>query len=248
MGISFMLQFYIIAGTSCIGYTWPMSDAQTIYEYRLACHKPGCPVCTLIQRAGARYIEGIFNESMLDPGIRQKLVDSNGFCYKHSWLSINLKLSDALGHAILFQDLVKKAINVMMEHYTDSDKQISSALDIVTVCPACRIEEETLERVIDSLAAALRDPDFLVEFNQSDGLCIPHMARLLGRIDGKKRSSVLDHQLAKLELLRSELEEFIRKSDYRFRDEVIGKEGDSYKRAADLTKGKREAAEKKDLK
>ena len=87
-----------------------MPDAQTIYELRLACHKPACPVCTLIQRAGARYMEGTFNESMLDPGVRQKLVNSLGFCYEHSWQSINLKLSDSLGQAILFKDLVKDAL------------------------------------------------------------------------------------------------------------------------------------------
>ncbi len=43
------------------------------------------------------------------------------------------------------------------------------------------------------------------------------------------------------------LAEFIRKSDYRFRDEAIGKEGDSYKRAADMIKGKHRLAEKKDF-
>jgi hypothetical protein len=41
--------------------------------------------------------------------------------------------------------------------------------------------------------------------------------------------------------------EFIRKNDYRFKDEVIGKEGDSYRRAAELLKGKQPPANKKDL-
>ena len=35
----------------------------------------------------------------------------------------------------------------------------------------------------------------------------------------------------KLEGLREELTEFIRKNDYRFKDEVMGAEGDSWRRA-----------------
>jgi hypothetical protein len=225
-----------------------MPDAQTIYELRLACHKPGCPVCTLVQRAGARYIEGTFNESMLDPGIRQNLAESMGFCYEHTWQSIDLKLSDALGHAILYQDLVKHVLNTIAENEKNPGQQLASALDHVMGCPACRIEEDTLERIIDSLVAALRDPDFVAEFQQSNGLCLPHLKQLVPKLDQKRQAAVLGHQRARMESLKGELAEFIRKCDYRFRDEVIGKEGDSYKRAADMIKGKHRPDNKKDLK
>jgi len=225
-----------------------MPDAQTIYELRLACQKPGCPVCTLIQRAGARYIEGTFNESMLDPGIRQNLAESMGFCYEHTWQSIDLKLSEALGHAILYQDIVKNVLNTIKENENNPGQQLTSALDQVKECPACRIEEDTLERIVDSLVAALRDQDFIGEFQQSTGLCLPHLKRLLPRLDKKRQATILDHQRVRMESLKAELAEFIRKSDYRFRDEVIGKEGDSYKRAADVVKGKHRPDNKKDLK
>ena len=224
-----------------------MPDAQTLYELRLASHKPGCPVCTLVQRAGARYMEGTFNESMLDPGVRQKLVDSLGFCYEHTWQAINLKLSDALGQCILYQDLVKDALWNIKENEQNSGSHLASLLKPITPCPACLIEEATLERVIATLVAALSNQDFIVEFQASSGLCIPHMQHLLPRLDGKKQAKGLQLQSACLENLLGELAEFIRKSDYRFRDEVIGKEGDSYKRAADMITGKRRAAEKKDL-
>jgi hypothetical protein len=225
-----------------------MPDAQTIYELRLACNKSGCPICTLVQRAGARYIEGTFNESMLDPVVRQKLVDSIGFCYEHSWQSINLKLSDALGQAILYQDLVNDATKTIVANEKNTGSQLASALDPVTACPACRIEDATLERIINSMVIALRDQDFVAEFKQSSGLCIPHLKRLLPNLDGKRQATVLGHQRARMESLKGELAEFIRKCDYRFRDEVIGKEGDSYKRAADMVKGKHRPDNKKDLK
>ena len=222
-----------------------MPEAQTIYELRLACHKPGCPVCTLIQRAGARYIEGTFNESMLDPRVRQKLVESQGFCFEHTWQSINLKLSDALGQAILYQELVKDAMRTIANNDGNENSQLVNALTPGSTCPACRVEDATLERVIDSMVPALREQDFITEFKQSTGLCIPHLKRIIPKLDGKRSAVVLLHQNACLEELRGELAEFIRKSDYRFRDEVIGKEGDSYKRAADMISGKHRLAEKR---
>jgi hypothetical protein len=184
---------------------------------------------------------------MLDPGVRQKLVDSRGFCYEHTWQSINLKLSDALGHAILYQDLVRDAMRTITENEASGSSQLVSALTPGSTCPACRVEDVTLERVIDSMVPALRDQDFITEFKQSTGLCIPHLKRILPKLDGKRRAVVLLHQNACLEQLRAELAEFIRKSDYRFRDELIGKEGDSYKRAADMISGKHRLGEKKDF-
>jgi hypothetical protein len=223
-----------------------MPDAQTIYEFRSACHKPGCPVCTLIQRAGARYIEGTFNESMLDPGVRQKLIGSLGFCYEHTWQSFSLKLSDALGHAILYQDLLKNVMKRITENEKIKGSQMARILGPVADCPACKIEEATLERIIDSMASALRDQSFITEFKQSRGLCIPHLRRLLPSLDMEKQAVVLSHQISCMESLKDELAEFIRKSDYRFREEVIGIEGDAYKRAADMIQGKHRLAGKKD--
>jgi hypothetical protein len=225
-----------------------MADAQTIYELRMACQKPGCPICAMVQRIGARYIEGTFNESMLDPGIRLKLVESLGFCYEHTWQSIDLKLSEALGHAILYQDLVRQCLRTLRGNERANGEQIAIELEAKKGCPACRIEAETLERIVDSMATALKQADFVSDFQKSAGLCIPHLKRLLPRLDAKKQAVVLEHQCARMDSLQKELAEFIRKSDYRFRDEVIGGEGDSYKRAADMIKGKHRAENKKDLK
>ncbi|HTX90059.1 MAG TPA: DUF6062 family protein [Anaerolineales bacterium] len=225
-----------------------MADQQTIYEIRQACGKPGCPVCTLVQRAGARYIEGIYGECILDPDVRQKLADSLGFCYGHTWLAIDLKLTEALGHAILFQSLVNRAGKILADGEKAPGQQLAAALEPELGCPACRIEAETTERVTDSLAHALKDQDFVNAYQASNGLCLPHLKLLLPKLDQKRQSSLLTHQRARMESLKNELGEFIRKNDFRFREERIGAEGDSYKRAADLLAGKRRPAERKDLK
>lgn len=184
---------------------------------------------------------------MVDPDVRQKLVKSLGFCYNHTWQSINLKLSDALGHAILYQDLVKDAIKKIGENEQNPGSQLTSALEPLAACPACLIEEAALERILDTMAGAFRNEDFVTEFKQSSGLCIPHLQALLPKLDRKTQATLLGFQSTCLENLKGELAEFIRKSDYRFRDESIGKEGDSCKRAADMIHGKRQPTDKMDL-
>ena len=224
-----------------------MTDPQTIYEFRLACYKPGCPICTLIQRIVTRYIESTFNENLLDPALRKRLADSLGFCYEHTWQTITLKLSDALGLAILYQDLVNDVMKKIEPGKKNTENQVFTVLKPVAPCPACQVEEVALGRIVDSMALALRDQDFVAGFKQSSGLCIPHLRLLLPSLDSEMQEIVLDHQHACMESLRIELAEFIRKSDYRFRDEVYGKEGDSYKRAAEMINGKQKPAVKKDI-
>jgi hypothetical protein len=152
-----------------------------------------------------------------------------------------------LGWAKLHQDLVKDALSKIEENGQNSASQLASLLKPLTACPACSIEEATLERVSTTMAAALSNQDFIVEFQASSGLCIPHPQRLLPSLDGKRQVKILHLQSACLQNLQGELAEFIRKCAYRFRDEEIGKEGDSYKRAADMIKGKRRGAEMNDL-
>ena len=224
-----------------------MHDAQTTYELRLACKKPGCPVCAIVQKAGARYIEGIFSESMLDPGIRLKLVESLGFCFEHTWQSIDLKLTETLGHSILFQDLVRDALKKITENGHSSGQQLASLLEPGKDCPACLIEDSTEKRAIQSLSAGLIDQEFVQEYQKSNGLCLPHLRRLLPELNQKSQQVILEQQRSKLQNLANELADFLRKSDYRFRDEAIGQEGDSYKRAAEVVWGKRRPTNKKDL-
>jgi hypothetical protein len=217
-----------------------MTDAQTPYELRLIFPKPGCPVCTLVRRAGARWIKNIFDESMLDPLLRQKLVDSLGFCYEHTWQSIDLKLSDALGHAILYHNLM----DTTLKSLTGPSPSVP---DPKTDCPACRVQAENLDLVLDALRSALRAADFAADYRQSDGLCLPHLRLALAKADKKAAAVLISHQCEKLTGLKAELAEFIRKNDYRFKDEPMGSEGDSYKRGAEFVAGIRRAKEKKDL-
>ena len=212
-----------------------MADAQLIFDLRLACRKQGCPVCLVTQQAAARHIELTFHESMLDPDARRKLVRSLGFCYEHAWLT------DALGQAIIYKDLVKEML-AMLPRPTDK-----RPIPEPKPCPACESAATTLRLLIESLPTALGDPAFVEEYQKSSGLCLPHLRTILEKVSPREREILLAHQKLRLEGLMGELAEFIRKNDYRFKDEGYGSEADAHLRAAELVVGKRRPLYRKDL-
>jgi hypothetical protein len=224
-----------------------MTDTQTAYELRQALKKPGCPVCWMVQRSGAKYLETTFYESVLDPGARKQIVDSLGFCYGHTWLIADLKLSDALGQAIVYKDVVGDLQATLRQQSGSDGRQIAEALDAGAVCPACRIEQGTLERAIETLSKILGEAVIAAEYRLSSGVCLPHMRLLLPKLERAGRDLVVELRIAQLEALGAELAEFIRKNDYRFKDESMGIEGDSYLRTAAMLVGRHAPGKKQDL-
>ena len=72
----------------------------------------------------------------------------------------------------------------------------------------------------------------------SEGLCLPHLRSALEQVrEIGACEQLLSIHRARLETLESELAEFIRKNDYRFKAEGFGKEGDAWLRAVGLIAG-----------
>ncbi len=224
-----------------------MPDAQTVYELRQALKRPGCPVCRILRRSGAKYMEGVFYESVLDPVARHKMVDSLGFCFEHTWLLADLKLSDALGQAIVYQDIVGEILETLAAAGNSGGKQVAGSLAARIGCPACKVEEEVLGRVREGLPTILGQADFAEEYRSSAGVCLPHLRTLLPQLESRQARVLIEPRLEQLKALKAELAEFIRKNDYRFRDEPMGAEGDSHLRTAAFLVGEPRPFKKGDL-
>jgi hypothetical protein len=98
-----------------------------------------------------------------------------------------------------------------------------------------RSERDTLNTILDFIA----ELEFSEAFGRSAGLCLPHLTRALEV--GKDRPDVvplLSAHRARWEDLRWELDESVRKFDYRYADEAKGREGNSWSRALELFAGR----------
>lgn len=82
---------------------------------------------------------------------------------------------------------------------------------------------------------------FSREFEKSSGICFRHLLRIMKVFDKHSNLSLLvERQVKKYKSSSDELEEFIRKLDYRFSGEPKGSKVDSWKRAIEMFGGKRE--------
>ncbi|HEX6383113.1 MAG TPA: DUF6062 family protein, partial [Anaerolineae bacterium] len=113
----------------------------------------------------------------------------------------------------------------------------SLSLAAHSVCPACQTRDETTGRALDVWRAHYHDPGLVAALQRADGFCLPHLRQALHSLDGPPRHLLLAHQRQAWQKLRSQLAEFLRKSDYRFQDEAFGLEEDVWRRAVRAISG-----------
>jgi len=232
----------------------------TAYDLLEACREPGCPVCRLEQRYVERYLGNQFYENVNNPDLRDILRLSMGFCREHAWLATNRGLGDALGFAIIYQDVIgatlerlDKGVPPPTRRWAGLLKRIPeqvSALVYKAVfaltpqkrCPACQKRDEMLSIIVSSLVEILGQQEMVDALQASDGLCLPHLRLSLKAVrDVPSGEKLIAVHREKLEALHADLAKLIRKNDYRFMKEGLGKEGDSWLRAVAMMVGSKRA-------
>ena len=223
--------------------------SSTAYNLMEACREPGCPICRLEQRGVERYLDNHFYENVNSPAWRKELRASLGFCHEHAWLGVNKRLGDALGYSIIYHDILGSILkewdtraesNPPSRRHTSRLEKGHSALAPRKPCPACAYRDEARRQILTSLASELPTPELRQALESSQGLCLPHLKAALEFIkDTSVQQTLIGIHRAKLEGLRSELAEFIRKSDYQNIQEGFGPEGDAWLRAISLIVGAR---------
>ncbi len=227
--------------------------SSTAYDLLQACGQTGCPVCRVEQSAVERYLDNLFYESVNDIQLRERLRASMGFCREHAWLAVDKRLGNALGFAIIYQDVINNTLRQLdsditppvTKHWSALLKQIPEqvsgivqrvvyALTPQKHCVVCHQRDKALHNIISSFIESLNEPEMVNALQSSNGLCLPHLKKAFESVRDLETSNLLlSIHREKLESLRSELAEFIRKNDYRFKDEGFGAEGNSWKRAVE---------------
>jgi len=199
----------------------------------------GCSICHLTQKGITRFLDGLLYENVNDPEIRHHVTQALGFCNRHAW-QIRSMHASALGMAMLNRDALNQWQRQLASPHKPSGresekqfrKQIAHANHAREKCLACQRQNEIEQRYVETLIEALPEPDFAERFHQSAGLCRPHFAQVC---DAATRVETLEtlreFQMEINNRLVAELDELIRKNDYRFISEGLGAEGDAWIRA-----------------
>ena len=235
----------------------PLPNAIT-YKLLEACREPGCPICRMEQQSVERYLDNQFYENVNSPRWRDRLRASLGFCHEHAWLAVEKRLGDALGFTIIYHDVVNNILKQLDQNgsalhlsvrrslfgqLSDQARDlIKKVLEVISPrkrCPVCEYRDDVIRTILSALLEELSRPEMTDALYASDGLCLPHLRLTLEHV---RDVAVLERLLAiqrdKLENLRTELAEFIRKNDYQLIDKGFGMEGDAWLRAVSMIAGR----------
>ena len=188
-----------------------------------------CPVCMLTRRSVERQIRAFFTEFVNDPAARIRFRQSRGFCPQHTPLLA--ELGDALAVAILYADLTERTQDRWKTEVQRRFPFGHKASKRLAPCPACSAEIEAEDRYTQALAAGLERPEVWSSVASGNGLCVTHTEMVMAAAKPSDAIRLRDLEMQRLTLLQSELEELIRKNDYRFRGETWGAERDAWQRA-----------------
>ncbi|HEY2981570.1 MAG TPA: DUF6062 family protein [Anaerolineales bacterium] len=229
----------------------------TSHELILACGQPGCPACRVEQRALERYLSNQLYENVNSTALRDRLRASRGFCKEHAWLGVDKHLGDPLGYAIIYHDVINNVLRQLEDALAQpaqglaalqrriSEKisgLVGTVIHAITprkACPVCQEKEAITRMILTALIKELDDAPLMDALRASDGLCFLHLRLSLEA--AQQNSAGFDSLLAihrgKLESLRDELAELIRKNDHRYIHDVLGREGDAWRRAITIVAG-----------
>ncbi len=226
-----------------------MTEKDVLYHELLdALNAEGCAVCRLARRAGDSYINALLHEGVVDVDLRRKLRDARGLCYRHAWRMVN-KRGSVLGATIVYRDV----INTLTKGLEAPDKRsllgakdtAAKRLAATEPCPACHLEQDAIRRAIKTLLKHINDPQIAEGYVAAGGLCLPHFSEALSHANDAAGRMLAEWQATVDRHLRDELDELIRKHDYRFQREPISdREAVSWTRAVAAVVGEAEPLEK----
>ncbi|HVU14706.1 MAG TPA: DUF6062 family protein, partial [Phototrophicaceae bacterium] len=148
--------------------------------------QPGCAVCRLLARDVEHYLDGLLYEFPTDPAVQDEFRASRGLCHTHTWALT--RFNNALPTAILYHAALDELIKTL-EHAPQPERfgglarllnnaapsPLADALDAKKPCPACVLHDESESIYLRVIGEYGSDERLRAAFEQSDGLCLPHL-------------------------------------------------------------------------
>ena len=226
------------------------------FELREALQQEGCPICSLLIKRSTALLDGLLYEQVTDSGTRVRLRQAHGLCNWHAWMLTQV-VTGRSGVAIIYEDLLRHQLAALrsslrmlrprsvLQRLRDRCRRLLP-LPLLAQwsqrkpCPVCyQLQEVDEAGYLHTLLDFLTEPDFAQDFQRSFGLCLPHLLRTIERErDHPALATLVQGETEKLGKLQQELQEFLRKFDYRFATASCGEEGSSWQRAIELFVGK----------
>ena len=203
--------------------------------------QPGCPVCRLATEAVDAYLTSVCYEQVNDLDLREQLRTAGGFCRAHAERFIRQRLGQ-LAAAIVYRDVLNTARKRIAAGGGLGPRSKLAALfggkarRDAPPCPGCEAESEAEGRYLTALRNRMVDPAVRAKYQAGDGLCLPHIDRALQADDAGARA-LAGAAVEMLGSIVADLDEYIKKHDYRFQTPVWDGGEDTPERAVERAVG-----------
>lgn len=223
-------------------YTIPLSEA---FE-----KESECPFCALFDELEKRAIEYTMGPSYMEPDVRIK-TNELGFCREHYNKMYAMK--NRLGLALMLTSHMDTVISEYESHYREmfsgEKKGIFSKKKNITdnfigklenSCFICDKISADMDKFFDTFIFMWRkENEFKNKVLNSKGFCLQHFDKIVGLAHEKMSPGefkeffeiLIEKQKSDLTRVKDELDWFIQKFDYRFKDEPWKNSRDALKRS-----------------
>jgi hypothetical protein len=217
-----------------------------------ACEQAGCPVCTALENDSRRALDALLYEHVTDGETRRRLRQAWGLCGWHAASLLDGK-AVATGAAILFEDLLRvceEAVERLASRSAPASRSLLAWIRrpvpplvanhrSLAPCPVCETLQGAEEAYLEAVVDFADDPQFSRAYGRSTGLCVPHIVGVVDRHDGKNGvGTIVQATLRKWRGLRTHLERFVAKHEYRSGEPISQPEASSWRLASEVLAGR----------
>jgi len=199
-----------------------------------ALQQPGCPICRCSAQQQRRYLQWLIWENVNDVGTRVRLGQSLGFCGRHARQMLQVErdmLNMTLGNSIIYDSLIQlvlaklrrardlqsalerpavglaKRLRLLGRVWPWRRRHAADLLHPAKGCRACEVGQESAKRYAQVLVDLLASEAGRELYQQSDGICLPHLRLALREHDREPGVSyLLGETEERLTALQADLE------------------------------------------
>lgn len=214
-------------------YEIPIWDAYNIENCE-------CPLCSIEKKSDDDFIGALFTEMVMDVRLNPQLVKDYDFCHEH--FEKLYRFPDKCGLAVLTNRILyskreglklsatnnQEAKKSSFKSFFSKDKQ-NEVVSFQKECLLCSRLDSSMDNYLETMLQLwVKEDKFKDLYKTSRGLCLKHFNEVLSLSDihvkneaqrNEFKSVTLELQGKNMARLQEELEWFISKFDYRFKDE-----------------------------
>lgn len=168
-----------------------------------------CALCVLEKEAVHSYFDALLYENVNDPGVRETLRASRGYCPYHTHYLTGLH--DTLALSILYKEQSLVAASFLQKN--GFHKEISAEWHKHQMCPACMQAMQIRNHYLDILIKGFSEGEMRAAFLDHFHVCLNHFVQLLGSLpDDEYKKALVERMENRLKDLAGSLEQYCQDS------------------------------------